>query len=137
MATEIRKVEYYYVTVPNKPGEAARVLGAFRDSGIDLIAFSGFPEGRKGQLDFVPSNQPAFVNAAKKHGFPLSRKKTAFLIQGKDQPGVVAELMEKIAAAKINVTSMQAITAGAGRFGALLWVQPPDVRKAAKALGIR
>ncbi len=44
--------------------------------------------------------------------------------------------MEKLAAAKINVVSMQAICSGEGRFGGILWVGAADVRKAAKALGI-
>jgi hypothetical protein len=29
-----------------------------------------------------------------------------------------------------------AVPAGAGRFGAILWVKPRDVKRAAKALGI-
>jgi hypothetical protein len=44
--------------------------------------------------------------------------------------------MAKLAAAKINVIAMQAISAGTGRFGGLLWVKPGDLKKAAKALGV-
>jgi hypothetical protein len=44
-------------------------------------------------------------------------------------------VMEKLAAAKINVVSSQAVCAGAGSFGAMLWVAPRDVKRAAKALG--
>lgn len=32
--------------------------------------------------------------------------------------------------------STDAIAAGAGRFGAILWVKPRDVKRAAKVLGI-
>ena len=42
-----------------------------------------------------------------------------------------------LADAKINVTAVDAVCAGQGRYGALLWVKAPDVRKAAKALGVR
>lgn len=136
MASEICKVDYYYTMVSDKPGEAARVLAGLRDAGISLEAFCGFPEGRKGQLDFVPSDPAAFVKEAKKQGLALSRKKTGFLIQGDDYTGAAAEFMERLAAAKINVVSIQAISSGTGRFGAMLWVKPADVRKAAKALGI-
>lgn len=61
--------------------------------------------------------------------------KTGFLIQGEDRPGAVAELIAKLAEAKINVTAYDAVAAGEGRYGALLWVKPQDVQKAARVLG--
>jgi hypothetical protein len=136
MAEGIRKVDYYYVSVPNKPGEAARILAAVHEGGVNLLGFSGFPEGaRKAQLDFLPEDPKLFVQVARRAGLKLSKKKTGFLIQGDDQPGVVAAVFTKLAAANVNVTSMQAIAAGAGRFGGILWVKPEDVRKASKVLG--
>ena len=42
----------------------------------------------------------------------------------------------KLGDAKINVTANSAIAAGAGRFGAILWVKPRDVKRAAKVLGV-
>lgn len=136
MAADIRKVDYYYVVVPDKPGEGARILSALANAGVNLLAFCGFPEARKAQLDFVPEDGAAFVKAAKAAGLKLSKKKTAFLIQEGDRPGAVADLMGKLAGAKVNVTAIQAACAGAGRYGALLWVKPADLRKAAKALGL-
>ena len=59
-----------------------------------------------------------------------------FLISGEDRPGAVAGLYEKLAAAKINVTATDAVCAGMGRYGAILWVKPRDVKKAAKVLGV-
>jgi hypothetical protein len=44
--------------------------------------------------------------------------------------GAVAELHRKLAEAKINVTAIDAVCAGAGRYGAIR-----DVRKAATLLG--
>jgi hypothetical protein len=49
--------------------------------------------------------------------------------------GAVAELHRKLAEAKINVTAIDAVCAGADRYGAILWVTPRDVSKAAKLLG--
>ncbi len=135
MSNKIRQVDYYYTMVRDKPGEGARVLAGLRDAGINLMVFSGFPEGRKGQLDFVPFDAAAFVKAAKTQGLSLSKKKSGFLAQGDDQLGAAAEVMEKLAAANINVVSMQAICAGAGRYGAVVFVKSTDVKKAAKALG--
>ena len=36
----------YYVMVPNKPGEGVRLFDTLRQEGINLLACSGFPEGR-------------------------------------------------------------------------------------------
>lgn len=137
MAEEIRRVDYYYVTVPDKPGEAARILAALQQAGVNLLGFSGFPHGaRKAQLDFIAEDSAAFTKAARSAGVKVSAKKSGFLVQGEDRPGAVAELLGKLAQAGINVTATQAVCAGAGRYGGLLWVKPPDLRKAAKALGV-
>jgi len=135
MAETIRKVDYFYIEAPNKPGEGARVLEALREAGVNLLAFSGFPQGRKAQIDFVPDDVAKFKAAARKAGLKISAVKKGFLIQGEDRPGVVAGIMSKLAAANINVTAIDAVAAGEGRWGAILWVKPPDVAKAAKALG--
>ncbi len=136
MADVIRKIDYYYASVPDTPGEAARILSALHEAGVNLVAFSGFPKGaRKAQLDFLPEDPAAFVKAARKIKLALSRKKTGFLIQAEDRPGAAAELLGKLAAANINVTAMQAISAGEGRYAGLLWVNSADLNKAAKALG--
>ncbi len=52
-----------------------------------------------------------------------------------DRIGVVAEVMAKLAEAKINVTACDAVAAGEGRYGAILWVKPGDAQKAARVLG--
>ena len=136
MADVIRKVDYYKAQVQNKAGEGARILSALLGEGIDLLAFTGFPRGRKTQLDFVPEDGPAFRKAAKKAGIAVT-KNTAFLAQGQDNPGVIAEIMSKLADARVNITALDAVAAGEGRYGAILWVKPADVRKAAKALGAK
>lgn len=137
MPDTVRKIDYYYVSVPDKPGEAARILAQLHQSGVNLLGFSGFPQGaRKAQLDFIPEDPAAFAKAARKLGLKLSKKKTGFLIQGEDRPGAVAEVLGKLAEAGLNVTSIQAIAAGSGVYAGLLWVKAADVRKAAKALNV-
>jgi hypothetical protein len=134
---KIRYIDYYYVTVPDKPGEASRTLGALQQEGINLLGVSAFPHGaRRAQLDLVPEDTAAFRNAAKKAGLELSKKKSGFLIQGEDRPGAIAEIVEKLRQANVNITSVQAFAAGSGRYGGMLWVKAPDLRKAAKALGV-
>jgi hypothetical protein len=73
MPTTIRKVNYAYVTVASKPGEAARILEALRDANVNLLAFSGFPQGRnKAQVDVVTDNIDGLKAAATRHKWKLS-----------------------------------------------------------------
>ncbi|MCI0482984.1 MAG: hypothetical protein L0Y78_00175 [candidate division NC10 bacterium] len=136
MGEMIRPVDYYYIQVPDKPGEGAKVLGLLKTAGINLLAFSGFPQGKRAQLVFVPEDSVALVNVAKRAKWKLSPKKTGFLVQGDDRVGACADFMGKLAAAKVNVTAVDAVSAGAGRYGAIFWVKARDVNRAAKALGI-
>lgn len=136
MAETIRRVDYFYVVTPDKPGEGARALAALKEAGVNLLAFTGFPKGRGSQLDFVPADPGAFVQAAKKARWKLSPRKTAFLVEGEDRIGAFADVATRLAAAKINVTATNAVCAGAGRYGAIVWVKPRDVNRAAKVLGI-
>jgi hypothetical protein len=46
----------------------------------------------------------------------------------------VAEVLQKLADANINVTAVEGVSAGGGRWGAILWVKPQSVNKAAKVL---
>jgi hypothetical protein len=135
MPDTIRVVDYYYTTTPDKAGEGARLLGVLRDARTNLLALSAFPSKRKTQVDFVPSDSDAFVAAAKASKVKLSRPKKVFLVQGDDRIGAIQELLAKLASAKINVTSVQGVSAGGGRYGALLWVDQKNVKKAATALG--
>lgn len=135
MADTIRKVAYYKTDVPNKPGEGARLLGALKDAGVNLLAFSGFPSGRRAQVDFIPEDETAFKKAAREAGLKLSARKSCFLVQGEDRVGAVADILSTLAGAKINVTALDAIVAGGGRYGVILWVKPQDLRKTAKLIG--
>jgi hypothetical protein len=135
MADSVRVVDYFYVMAPNKPGVSAALLAELRQAGVNLLAFSGFPSGRGAQIDFVPEDGPAFRAAAKRAKWKLTGPKRAFLIAGDDRPGAVAEVMQRLAGARINVTAVDAVCAGASRYGAILWVAPRDVSRAARVLG--
>src|SRR2546422_3508496 len=65
MAETVRAVDYFYMMVPDKPGEGARILGTLRNAGVNLRAYSGFPSGRGAQLDFVPADPAAFQAVAR------------------------------------------------------------------------
>src|SRR2546429_513595 len=86
MPNTIRKVSYAYVTAASKPGEAARILQALRDANVNVLAFSGFPQGRnKAQIDVVTDDLDALKGVARGRKWRLSRIKRAFLVQGTDE----------------------------------------------------
>jgi hypothetical protein len=138
MATKIRKVNYIYIKAPNRAGQAMRVLTALRDAGVNLLAFSGFPDRRgTSQIDLVTDELAALKRVARREGWKLSRTKRAFLVQGTDQVGAALAPVAKVAAQKINVIAADAVSAGMGRFGMIFWVSPRHYARAAKALGAR
>jgi hypothetical protein len=137
MADTVRRVDYYYVTVPDAPGEGQRILSALKDSGVNLLAFLGFPVSGGGlsQLDLVPEDPESLREAAEQAGVTLSEAKRAFLIQGDDRVGAVADTLAKLSEANVNLTAAAATGAGSGRYGMILWVAAADYERAAHALG--
>ena len=65
------------------PGEGARFLAALQEAGINLLAFSGFPERRGSQLDFIPADPGAFKQFARSAKWKLAGPKHAFLVRRK------------------------------------------------------
>jgi hypothetical protein len=135
MADMVKRVDYFYIQVPDKPGEGARALSVLQEAGVNLLAFSGFPEGRRAQLDFVPEDPAAFKQVAKAAGWKVTGPKRAFLVQGEDRVGAIADIVQKLSEARVNIVAIDAVCAGGGRFGAILWVDPRAFVRAGKLLG--
>ena len=135
MADKVRKVNYCYITIPNRTGNGTKILGAVKDAGVNLLAYSGFPiKGGKAQLDFVTENMTPLKTVAKKNGWRLSKPKKGFLFWGMDKPGAIYRHTQKLADKKINVTAANSVSAGKGRYGMMLWVKSKDYTRAAKIL---
>jgi hypothetical protein len=136
MADTVRRVEYFYVTVPDTPGEGRRILAALQEQGVNLAAFLAFPTGGgESQIDLVPEDPSALRDAAEQAGLTLSEGKRAFLVQGDDRVGAVADATARLSEADINVTAAAAAAAGTGSYGMILWVAPEDYDRAAGVLG--
>ena len=136
MTDEITQFDYQHAIIADDGSETARIVGAFFDVGVDLLAFSAFLAGvGKLQLDFIARDPDMLETVARKLALRLSGRKSGFLITGQNQPVAVADALSRLAKQGIPVTSVQSITAGAGRYGALVWVKPEDVSAASKTLG--
>jgi len=138
MALTVQRIEYFALSVPDTAGEGHRILSGLAAEGVNLRAFSGFPTGEgKAQIDLVPEDPQRFLAAATKLKLRPRKAKQAFLVQGDvDRPGAIDEVLAKLAAQRIPVTSAQALAAGGGRWAMILWVKPARLEKAAKALGL-
>src|SRR5215475_5627133 len=136
MADLIRTAQYYKVQIADKPGTLTDMLIPLHEAGVNLLAVHAFPRNRRTQVDVVPEDPLTFKDTAKPLRWKLQGPKTCFLVDGDDRPGALADLTAQLGSAKINITAVTGRTAGQGRFGAILWVKPRDVKKAANIFGI-
>jgi len=137
MAETIKKAEYYYAIVEDKPGEARKLLEFCSARGVSLTNLTAFPAGEgKAQIDFFPEDVEMLKMAAEEAGIPLIGPKKAFMIQGDDRIGVLIEYHLRLAGAGINVYAANGTNDGRGGFGYVIWVRPEDYDKAAEALGL-
>jgi hypothetical protein len=137
MPDTVRKVNYYSTLVPDAPGQTFKVLAALVSGGVNLLACSGTARGRHAQIDVVPEDTRKFAAVAKKAGIEFSAKKAGFLIQGDDRPGALADNLAVLAGAGINIVAVDGLSAGSGRWGAIIWVGDDDVRRAGRVLRAR
>ena len=134
MGESLRKVNHYSMLVPDKPGAAFNVLATLVSAGINLLACSGSPKGKRAQIDVVPDDTRKFVAAAKKSKLSFVENRSGFLLQGEgDRPGVLAGKLKILADQGINVTGVDALSIG-DTWGAILWVGAADVNRASRHL---
>ncbi len=137
MSYKVRKLNYYYAIIQDKPGEAHKILTILADVGVNQIAFNTMQMGpERAQITLFPEDESLLVNVAKKAGLDLDGPYNAILVQGTDEMGALVEVHEKLHNANINIASSTAIADGSGSYGYLIYVRPDDYNKAAEALSI-
>ncbi len=135
MKDQVMRSDYFIYVSPNRPGEGAKLHAMLKKAGVNLLAMHAFPEGGNVQVDLIPERPSQLQEVARREGMALAGPKTAFLIQGEDRIGALAEILERLAQAGINVTAATGLAAGSGRYACIAWVAPKDVESAARALG--
>jgi len=137
MSEIIRPVEYFHVTVHDRPGEGFWIYSQLKKAGVGLIGAAGFPlPGGKAQLSLIPEDPKALLAAAENCECDLSAAKRAFVIQGDARVGSLADVYGRLERVGIGVVAAHAVGAGDGRWGMMLWVKPADYDRAGKALGV-
>ncbi len=137
MGFKIRRVEYFYSTVKDEPGEGYKLLSMLAELGINLLAFTAVPVGpMRTQLTIFPEDAPQMSDKAKEAGISLDGPHLALLVQGDDRLGAFADIHVKLYKANVNVYASSGVTDGQGSYGYLLYVRPEEFDQAARALGI-
>jgi predicted amino acid-binding ACT domain protein len=136
MTATIRGVEYFYVMVKDRPGEAYGLLSQLAAAEVNLLAFNAIPTGPEHtQLVLFPEKVELLIKAAEKAGLRLLGPERAFLIQGDDRLGAIADIHRRLLDAHINVYASSGVTDGRGGYGYILYVKADQFRSAALVLG--
>lgn len=137
MAFDIKRVEYYNITVEDHAGEGSKLLSLFASVGVNLLAFKAVPlEPMRTQFTLFPNDDLKMTEGAKKAGLELDGPHAALLIQGDDKSGALADIYEKLSQADINVNESSGIADIKGSYGVILYVKQEDCEKAMAALRV-
>ena len=100
------------------------VLTAMARKGADLVASGRLTAESMPELTYPLERAQAFARTARERSGEAPPASLA----------AFAELLERLSDAKINVTAIDAVSMD-GRYGAIFWVAPKDVKKTATLLG--
>lgn len=137
MAFTIRPVEYFYASVRDELGVAARVLSALAERGVNLLAFTAVPSGPTlAQLALFPADPRKLAAEASAAGLVLDGPHHALLVQGDDELGALAGVHERLAHAGVDVYASTGVTDGRGLFGYVVYVREDQFARAQAALDL-
>jgi hypothetical protein len=135
MAFTIRRVEYYYANVRDELGAAYRLLSQLAELGVDLLAFTAVPSGPAlAQFTLVPTDTGKLLAQASMAGLPLDGPYHAFLVQGDDELGALANVHEQLVKAGVDIFASSGVSDGRGAFGYLVYVREDQFDRATAAL---
>jgi prephenate dehydratase len=97
MALNIRRVDYFSLSVKDQPGEAYKLLALLAERGINLLAFTAVPTGELlTQLTIFPEDTRRLASEARQAGLELEGPHAALLVQGDDELGALADVHRNV-----------------------------------------
>jgi len=102
-------------TIEDTPGALAGMLAALSDAGADLesiIARRAPDHPGKGVVFVTPLRSDREVDAAAQLGFNVTQTLHSVRVQGPNQPGVAARLVQQLADGGVNLRGFSASAAG-------------------------
>jgi len=111
---------FFALTLPNRPGELAHFAAQLRDAGINLIGlWCDEPGVDETRISCVPESPELFRQFFAGVKMPIEEG-TTFYMTGPDEQGALVPTLQRIAAAGINIESIETIAAG-NRYGCFIW----------------
>jgi hypothetical protein len=102
----VERVDVWAASIKDEPGGLASVLAGLRDAGADLnfILARRAPEKPGTGVVFVtPLRGDLEVAAAASLGFNVTNSVQSVSVEGPNEPGIASRILEKLAAAGINL----------------------------------
>ncbi len=136
MPTSIKSVEYFRAIVQDQPGEAYQLLSNLKNQGVNLLAFNVAPLGEENcELIVFPEEPEHLGRVAADAKLQLVGPQKAFVVQGDDELGVLAEIHRKLFERNVNVDASNGVSDGRGGYGYVIYVRASDYDQAAEVLG--
>jgi hypothetical protein len=137
MSFKISKVNYFYCSVIDQPGEGHKLLSQLESSGVNLLAFTAIPVGpERTQLTLFPQSPDKLITLAKQANLTLDGPHPALLVTGDDELGALAEIHQKLLDADVNVYASNGVADGVGGFGYILYIRQEEYDRAISALEV-
>jgi len=106
------------IEVDNEPGSLARVAQAISDAGVNIAAATCTRPGEKAELHILVPHAEAARHALGISNLAVTREREVVVVEAQDQPGALADLARKVAAAGINLELVYVATRTRVVFGA-------------------
>lgn len=135
MPFSIDGVQYYRMTVSDRPDEAYEVLSVLAERGVNLLAFTAVPYGPDHvEFTLFPTDPSQLEAEAQRAGLTLDGPYGAILVQGDDELGALASVHRRLSDASVAIYASSGVTDGRGSFGYVIYVREDQLDEAMEAL---
>ena len=87
------------------------------------------------KLTIFPDRSDKFIQLARKLGWEVPAPQHAFLVQGDDHLGAIADIQRMLLEADVKIYASTGVTDGSGHYGYVIYFKEDDHKRAVRALG--
>ena len=135
MALDIKRVEYYNISIKGQITDASKLLSTIAGAGVDFHAFKAIPvKPNRTQFTLFAKDSSKMIDGAKRSGLNLEGPYSALLIKGDEKAGALSGIYKKLSHAGIQVDEASGIADINAGYGVILYLKQEDCEKAVAAL---